>query len=66
MSMDSIRDESTSCYSYEVVMVIQVVAANKAEADEKLDREGGYVSYRTVKLKDAVTVHTSAELPEEV
>lgn len=65
MSTDKTRDESTSCYTYEVSLVVQVVASNRDEADEKLDREGGYVSYRSVNLKDTITVHTAAEATEE-
>lgn len=59
------RDEPTSSYTYEVTMLVQVMAATKDEADEKLDREGGYISYRSVLLKDAVVLYTPEEqMPE--
>lgn len=48
---------STNCYTYEVIMVIQVLAEDKQAADEKLDREGGYVSKRTVILRDTVGLY---------
>lgn len=48
---------STTCYTYEVLMVVQVLAEDKDKADEKLDREGGYVSKRTVILRDAVPLY---------
>jgi lysozyme len=59
------KDETikeTSCYSYEVVMVVQVLAENKESADEKLDKDGGYVSKRQVTLKDvSITEQQGAE-----
>jgi hypothetical protein len=52
------KDQATSCYTYEVTMAVQVMASTKEEADEKLDRDGGYISYRSVLLKDVVSVYT--------
>lgn len=40
----------TKCYTYEVKMVIQVLADNEAAASAQLDEKGGYVSDRKVKL----------------
>lgn len=48
---------TTNCYTYEVLMVIQVLAEDKEKADDKLDREGGYVSKRTVILRDTVPLY---------
>ena len=56
MSKD-VEEKTTSCYSYEVLMVVQVLASDKDEADKKIDAEGGFVSQRTVTLKDAVTLY---------
>jgi hypothetical protein len=54
--------KETSCYSYEVLMVVQILAENKEAADEKLDKEGGYVSKRQVTLKDVSPLYTGVDL----
>lgn len=51
----------TSCYSYEVTMVVQIMAENEEAAKEKLDKEGGFVSSRNVELKDAVTLYNGED-----
>jgi len=43
--------KDTSCYTYEVTMLIQVLAPTKEVADVKLDKDGGYVSKRDVVYK---------------
>ena len=48
--------DSTKCFSYEVTMVIQVLAESEQSAKEKLDKEGGYVTKRTTVLVDAVSL----------
>jgi hypothetical protein len=57
--------KETSCYSYEVLMVIQVLAENKESADEKLDKEGGYVSKREVLLKDVFPLYNGPIVEKE-
>ncbi len=46
--------ETTRCYTYEVRMVIQVLADDEEKAKKELDSKGGYVSNRTVTLLDSV------------
>ena len=58
-----VNNMETHCYTYEVNMVIQVFARNEAEAKEKLDREGGYISKRNATLKDTVLLY-SGEIEE--
>lgn len=58
MSTKDNSKKETSCYSYEVLMVVQVLADNKESADEKLDKEGGYVSKREVTLKDVAHLYS--------
>jgi hypothetical protein len=53
--LDSYRD--TSCYTYEVVMVVQILASTKEIADEKLDRDGGYISKRDVVFKNSTLLY---------
>lgn len=49
----------TNCYSYEVKMVIQVLAPNEDIANAKLDKEGGYISKREVSLVKETPLHKS-------
>lgn len=59
MSEDAKKEETiTSCYTYEVTVVVQVLASNKEEANEKLEREGGFISKREVIFRDAVTLYS--------
>jgi hypothetical protein len=53
-------NEITSCYSYKVEMVVQVLAKDEKTARELLDKSGGYVSSRTVNLMDSVSLYTEA------
>lgn len=46
-----------SCFTYEVKMIIQILADDEPSAKEKLDREGGYVTKRDVVLKDSVVLY---------
>jgi hypothetical protein len=43
--------KDTSCYTYEVTMLVQVIAPSKEIADAKLDQDGGYISKRNVDFK---------------
>jgi hypothetical protein len=52
----------TTCYTYEVSMLIQILAKDEIEAKERLDREGGYISRRDVVLKHSTTLYSSDEL----
>jgi hypothetical protein len=47
----------TSCYTYEVTMLVQVLAPTKEIADEKLDKDGGYVSKRDVVFKNSTLLY---------
>jgi hypothetical protein len=52
---DMLKD--TSCYTYEVTMIVQILAPNKEVADLKLDQDGGYVSKRDVVFKDSTLLY---------
>jgi hypothetical protein len=45
-----------SCFTYEVKMIIQVLADDEPSAKDKLDKEGGYMTKRDVVLKDSVVL----------
>jgi hypothetical protein len=49
--------KDTLCYTYEVVMLVQIIAPSKEIADEKLDRDGGYVSKRDVVYKHSTLIY---------
>jgi hypothetical protein len=53
-----ITDEVTNCYTYEVKMIIQILAKNEETAKEKLDKDGGYVTKRDVDLKDTISLYS--------
>jgi hypothetical protein len=54
---DAVDTSETYCYTYEVTMVVQVIAPNKETADARLDKDGGYVSKRAVKFLDSVFLY---------
>jgi hypothetical protein len=49
--------KDTSCYTYEVVMLVQVLAPSKEIADAKLNQDGGYVSKRDVEFKHSTLLY---------
>lgn len=49
--------KEASCFTYEVKMIIQVMAEDEIKASESLDKNGGYVTKREVKLLDTVALH---------
>ena len=55
----------TYVYTYEVTMVVQVLAPNKEIADARLDKDGGYVSHRSVKVLDSMFLYKDFSGVEE-
>lgn len=53
--------EQTRCFTYEVTMVIQVLDKDEKSARESLDKNGGYVSSREVKLIDSVPLFSGSD-----
>ena len=49
--------KEASCFTYEVKMIIQVMAEDEKTAKEQLDKQGGYVTKREVKLLDSIALH---------
>jgi hypothetical protein len=45
---------ATHAYTYEVMMVVQILAEDEKEARNRLDNQGGYVTSRKVNLKDSI------------
>lgn len=48
----------THCYSYEVTMVVLILASNEEEAVALLNTQGGYVSTRRVSLMDSKPIYS--------
>lgn len=53
--------KGSKCFTYNVNMIIQVVAEDEASAKDKLDREGGYVTKRDVYLVDMVSLYSGKD-----
>lgn len=51
----------THAYTYEIKMVVQILAEDEKSARERLDNQGGYVTSREVKLKDSVALFNGKE-----
>ena len=48
--------ENTTCYTYKVEMLIQVLAKDEPTALDQLEKSGGYVTNREVTLMDSVSL----------
>jgi hypothetical protein len=46
--------EDTSCFTYKVEMIVQILAEDEVKASEQLEKSGGYVTSRSVTLMDSV------------
>lgn len=51
--------EETSCYTYKVEMIIQILAEDEKTASDQLEKNGGYVTSRKVNLLDVVALTNS-------
>jgi len=49
--------KSTQCFSFEVVMLVHIIADNEATATKDLDDKGGIVTKREVKLVNTQTLY---------
>jgi hypothetical protein len=47
----------TQCFSYEVTMLVHVIADNEATATSELNEKGGIVTKREIKLVNTVTLY---------
>jgi hypothetical protein len=61
MSKDNvtkIKDaKKTQCFSYEVVMLVHIIADDETTAKSQLDEKGGIVTKRDVKLVNSITLY---------
>jgi len=49
--------KSTQCFSYEVTMMVHIIADDEATAKAQLDEKGGIVTKREVKLLNTATLY---------
>ncbi len=61
MSKDNVtkikEEKKTQCFSYEVVMLVHIIADDEAAAKSQLDEKGGIVTKREVKLVNSATLY---------
>jgi hypothetical protein len=55
------KEKVTQLFSYEVTMLVHIVADNETTAKEQLDEKGGIVTKRDVKLLNTVTLYGEQE-----
>ncbi len=57
-NVSKIKEEKpTQCFSYEVVMLVHIIADDEATAKIQLDDKGGIVTKRDVKLVNTTTLY---------
>ena len=49
--------KKTKCFSYEVVMLVHIIADDEATAKSQLDEKGGIVTKRDVKLVNETVLY---------
>jgi hypothetical protein len=59
--MKIVKDKSTQCFSYEVVMLVHIIADDEKTAKEQLDEKGGIVTKREVKLLNTSLLYGEKE-----
>jgi hypothetical protein len=58
--MKIVKDKETKptqCFSYEVTMLVHIIADDEATAKTQLDDKGGIVTKRDVKLLNTATLY---------
>jgi hypothetical protein len=55
------KEKMTQLFSYEVVMLVHIVADSETEAKTQLDEKGGIVTKRDVKLLNAAVLYGEKE-----
>jgi hypothetical protein len=55
------ESKATMCYSYEVTMLVHIIADDEATAKTQLDEKGGIVTKRDVKLLNSAVLYGEKE-----
>jgi hypothetical protein len=53
--------KATKCYSYEVTMLVHIIADDETTAKTQLDEKGGIVTKRDVKLLNSAVLYGEKE-----
>jgi len=53
--------EETTCYTYRVEMIVQILAEDEPKAADQLEKNGGYVTSRKVTLMDSVPLFNGSQ-----
>jgi hypothetical protein len=59
------ENENTSCFTYKVEMIIQILASDETTARNQLDDKGGYVTSRKVTFMDSIQVYKGNKLSKK-
>ena len=59
------ENENTSCFTYKVEIIIQILAPDQETARLQLDEKGGYVTSRKVTFMDSVQVYKGNKLTKK-
>lgn len=59
--MEKKNEKITHVYSYEVIMLVHIVADDAMEARKKLDEQGGIMTKREVELLNASPLYGEKE-----
>lgn len=51
------QEKQTQCFSYEVVMLVHIIADDETTAKNQLDEKGGIVTKRDVKLVNSTVLY---------
>ena len=51
------KEKQTQCFSYEVLMLVHIIADDETTAKTQLDEKGGIVTKRDVKLVNTTTLY---------
>jgi hypothetical protein len=55
------KEKATQCFSFEVKMLVHIIADDESTAKTQLDEKGGIVTKREVELLDAVILYGEKE-----
>ncbi len=55
------EEKATQCFSFEVKMLVHIIADDEASAKNQLDEKGGIVTKREVELLNAITLYGEKE-----
>jgi hypothetical protein len=59
--MEIVENKVTQLFSYEVIMLVHIVADNKESAETQLNEKGGIVTKRDVKLLNTAVLYGEQE-----